>query len=268
MKLSQPIITREHGSWAVLFVPMIVGISYADNATLNNLWLACSALGVFMSYIPVHTMMRELGGQPQGKEKLYASELWGSIYLLVGFFSILPLFLQGYLHLITFAMLGSAAFFGNFFLTRSGNKSIVSDLTAVAGLTLSAPSAYYIAVGSLDIHAFVLWMLNFLFFGSSVFYVHMKISVVSLKKEHLQFSERMSLGRLNIVYHIIIISIVVVMSLYNLTQLTVSLAFIPMIVHAVIGTVKLSSKVKFKKLGYLLLAQSIFFGLALSIIWS
>lgn len=268
MKFPTPVITREHGSWAVLFVPMIIGISVAGTVTINNLFLALSALGVFMSYVPVHTILREVSGLPQGKEKLSASIFWGPIYLSVGLISIIPLFVQGYAHLLTFAVFGAASFFGNYFLTLRGQKSILSDLTAVAGLTLSAPSAYYIASGSLDANAAILWLLTTLFFGCSVFYVHLKIRVLALKKTHIPLVERLTLGRLNIVYHVIVISIVAVLSLYDYTPRTAALAFLPMALHAIYGTLKLRSTVKFKNLGFLLLGHSFVFCLLLVLLWS
>ncbi len=268
MKFPKPIITREHGSWAVLSVPMVVGIAFTGHGTLNNVLLEFSALGVFLSYVPFHTILREMNGMPQGKEKLSASYVWASLYLLAGFGFILPLFLQGYFHLITFAVVGSASFFYNFFLTIKGQKTIISDLTAVAGLTLSAPSTYYISTGLLDLDAVVLWVLNFLFFGCSVFYVHMKINVIVIKKKHFPLSEKITLGRLNILYHLFVIAIVISLSVYNYTPLTATLAFIPMAIHAIYGTITLSGETKFKKLGLLLLAQSFLFGLLLIVAWS
>ena len=122
MKFPAPVITREHGSWAVLFVPMIIGISAAGTVTVNNLFLALSALGIFMSYVPVHTILREISGMPQGKEKLTASIFWGPIYLSIGLISIIPLFVQGYAHLLTIAAIGAVSFFGIIF-SRFADKN-------------------------------------------------------------------------------------------------------------------------------------------------
>jgi hypothetical protein len=268
MIFPKPVITREHGSWAVLFVPMIVGIAYAGQATFNNILLAFSVLGVFLSYLPFHTILRELNGIPQGKEKVAASYLWGAVYMLAGLVFACPLVLQGYVHLFTAAALGALAFFGNYILSRKGRKSIAGDLTAVAGLTLSAPAAYYVSTGSFDLNGAVLWILNFLFFGCSVFYVHMKISAASRSTEHLSAKEKLKLGKLNILYHLFVIAVVILLSLFRWTVFTVVIAFVPMIVHAVYGTIQLNERVRFKKLGFLLLAQSIVFGVLLMFTWS
>lgn len=165
MSIPKPIITKEHGAWAVLFVPMIAGAAYANSFTWNVVWLAFSALGFFMSYVPVHTLLREFTGMQQGKEKIVAAEFWGAAYLGFGILFILPLLYQQLWLLLVIGIFGAGAFFENFLLTRKIQKSIASDFAAVAGLTLSAPSAYYVATGMLDTKAFVLWLLNMLFFG-------------------------------------------------------------------------------------------------------
>lgn len=267
MKFPKPIITREHGSWAVLFMPMFVGIAYAGHFSSNNLLLACSALGLFLSYVPIHTILRALSRKPQREKNLYASIVWAIIYLTIGTAFIVPLFLQEYFHLMTFALLAGVLFFGNYLLAKKIHKSILGDLMAVAGLTLSAPSAYYIATGSFDSNAAVLWILNFLFFGCSVFYVHMKIKVSALKKENLPIHEKLTLGRLNILYHLFVIFVVIMLSLYRFTPLTATLAFLPMFIHAIYGTITLTGRTKFKKLGFLLLGQSILFGMVLVFLW-
>ncbi len=267
MQIPKPIITREHGSWAVLIVPMIVALFFTGTVQWNNVCLALSTLSVFMSYVPAHIIFRGRSAADQSNEKLRASYLWGSVYLCVGFIFIVPLFLQRYIHLISLTVLGSALFLVNYALTVKGKKNILSDLAAVAGLTLSAPSMYYISTGSIDENAFILWLLNFLFFGSSVFYVHMKIKATSLKKEHLSLRERLTLGRLNMLYHIAAVGIIVTMTIIQYTSQMVALAFTPMFIHVLYGTVKLSSKVRFKRLGFLLLAHSAVFCLLLVRAW-
>ncbi len=265
--IPKPIITREHGSWAVLFVPMIVGGVYANVFSWNVLLLAFSALGVFLSYVPVHTILYELAGISQGQKKLAAAIFWSVVYFAVGVLFILPLFAQGFWLLLFIGMAGLISFFGNFWLTRKIQKSIASDLVAIAGLTLSAPSGYYVSTGELGITAIVLWLLNFLFFGCSVFYVHMKIKGNAMKRDDFSLAEKFTLGRLNIAYHIFVIGIVVMLSFYHLTKITATFAFVPMVIHAIYGTVKLNRKVKFKNLGLLLLAQSALYGILLTCLW-
>lgn len=263
MKIPQPIITREHGAWAVLYVSLLIGAVYADRFSWNVVYLALAALGVFLSYVPVHTLLRRLIGMEIPAEKFDGSLFWMVVYLLFGVVFIIPLLRQDLWYLILIGIVGMISFFGNFLLTRTIQKSISSDLVAVAGLTLSAPSAYYVTTGTIDEKAVVVWILNFLFFGCSVFYVHMKLQATALKKKEWGLEDKLSAGKLNIAYHLVVVLVVVILAVYHFTPTMVTLAYVPMVLHALYGTIQLHRRVKFKHLGFLLLGQSIAFAVLL-----
>jgi nitrous oxidase accessory protein len=261
MKIPPPIIPKEHGAWAVLFVPMIVGAGVADRFSLNAIYLGLSALAMFLSYVPVQTILRQLFIAPQGPNKFRPAIFWATVDLTLGALFIFPLALQKLWLLAGFALLGGLFFLANFILTRRYAKTIFSDLMATLGLTLSAPSAYYAVTGRLDQNALLLWLLNFLFFGCGMVYVHMKIRASATKKPELSFDEILGLGKFNLVYHAVVLAIVGFLAIEKLAPLFAVLAFVPMTMHAVYGTFKLSGVVRFKNLGLLLLAQSIVFAL-------
>jgi len=261
MKFPRPIITKEHGSWAVLLIPMAVAAGTVGAFNVNALILVFASLGVFMSYVPVHSILREVLKRSPHWEQIRPAVIWGSLYSGIGALAAAPLFLQGYWFLLALGAVGSGFFFVNFVLTRQLQKSILTDLIGVAGLTLGAPAMYYVLTRWLDETAFVLYLLSFLFFGSSVCYVHMKIEITKTKKSDWTFSEKLTAGRLNLAYHIIVIAIVVALSFYRLTPAMAVLAFTPMTIHAIWGTYRLSSRVSFSRLGFALLAQSIVFSL-------
>lgn len=263
----KPIIPKEHGGWAVLYVPMFVGAAIAGEVTLDVLLLALSGLGMFLSYAPVHMILRHRYVMPLPKDKLKQAVLWSIVYLGFGIAFMVPLLVRGYWLLPVIGIPGLGAFFGNFLLTRRVSKTIPSDLVAVFGLSLSAVCSHYVVTGRITEEAVIVWLLNLLFFWCSVFYVHMKIRAASHKEPVIAMSERLSLGALNILYHIAVVGIVVGLAFYRMTRLYVVLAFVPMLLHALYGTYKLSHRVKFRRLGYLLLAQSVLFGLVLWRVW-
>lgn len=250
----------------MLLVPMIVAASVAGTLSVHLLLLALSALGVFMSYVPLHTVLRGMFVTEQPDERLHQAQIWAALYLCAGVAFMIPLLAQGFWFLLAIGSAGMTLYFANFFLTLRYSKTIATDLLAVAGLTLSAPCAYLVSTHSLDQTAFVLWLLNFLFFGCSVFYVHMKIRATSLRKSELTFSDRFSLGRLNVLYHVAVVAIVVGLAVGHYTPQLAFLAFVPMTLHAVYGTYRLSTRVRFKNLGLLLLGHSIVFVLILGIV--
>lgn len=262
MKIPPLMITREHGSWAVLLIPMIIGCTYAGSITFNVLFLLLSSLGIFMSYVPLQILLRKQFGKNVPPPQAEAAKFWAVVYLAAGMVFLLPLLFQQLWLLLPIGGIGILTFFINFFLLRKGQRSsVLSDFIAVCGLTLSGPSTYYILTASLDMNAFVIWSLNVLFFGCSVFYVQMKIRATGLKKNDWGFLDKISIGKWNIIYHGAVFVILNIMVFYHLTISTILAAYIPMMVHSLYGTMRLQKKTKFKNLGFGLLTHSLVFGL-------
>ncbi|MCI0690904.1 YwiC-like family protein [candidate division KSB1 bacterium] len=261
MRVPPPVIPKEHGAWAVLFVPMLVGVSIAGKLTLNVLFLALATLGVFLSYVPAQTLLREWLVASPAPERVRAAKFWAVVCLGMGALSMLPLFFQNLWWLLGIGILSVIAFLANFVLTRHHSKTVPIDLISVLGLTLSAPAAYYTVTGKLDQAAVMLWLMNFLFFGSGIVYVHTKLRAAAMKKADLSFHEKLSLGKLNLIYHFVVLAIVGILAAKKFTPLFAVVAFVPMTIHAIYGTLKLSNTVRFKNLGLILLAHALIFAL-------
>ncbi len=261
MKFPRPIITREHGSWAVLLVPMAIAAGTVGVFNTDALFLVLAALGAFMSYVPIHSILREILRGNHNAEQIRPAAFWGTVYSGIGSLAAVRLLVEGYWLLLGLAAAGVVFFAGNFFLTRRLQKTVLTDFVAVAGLTLGSPAMYYVLTGSLDQNALILYVLTLLFFGSNVVYVHMKIRVTRSKKSDWNLSESLAVGKLNLGYHIFVIGVILALSFYRLTPATAIMAFVPIAVHAIYGTYRLSSRVSFSRLGFALLAQSILFSL-------
>jgi hypothetical protein len=265
-RIPKPMLTKEHGSWAVLLIPIAVAAGEVGAWSTDILFLLVAALSAFVSYLPAQTVLRHVTGNPQEASKMTASVLWGSLSLAVAGVSTLYLVLNGDTLLVAFAAIALLFFLVNFFLVTRFQKTIASDLIGMAGLTLGAPALLYVSRGVLDVEAFSLYLLSLLFFGCSVVYVHMKMKVVETKRDPLSLRERLALARMNIVYHVAVIAIVGVLALRHWTPALSLVAFIPMTIHALYGTFTLSHKVRFKRLGWLLLAQSVLFALLMIVL--
>jgi hypothetical protein len=265
MPFPKPIVTREHGSWAVFLIPLASGAGVAGAGTPNLVLLVLASLGIFMSYVPIQTLIREKTGAMQGHEKISASRLWAGIYAGFGLIPAVLLLVQGLWSLVVIGLL-AALFFGlHFVLVRAYQKTAAGDFVAMLGLTLTAPASYYVGTGALDARAALLWLAHVLFFGSNIVYVHMKIRGTGARKEKFTPREKLSIGGANLLYHAFLVAMVVlVMPTVHRPEFA-GLAFLPMIAHAVYGTLNLAERVRFKQLGLLLLGHSVFFGLFISI---
>ncbi len=266
--IGKPIIPKEHGAWAVLFVPMAIAAALEERISVNFIILALASLSVFLAYHPIQIILRNTIGAKQPVERVMAARTWAALYLITAAFLGGILLYQGFRLLAPIGLLGAALFVLNFFLTRIGPKSVSSDFSAVAGLTLTGPSASYVLTGDLTAGTVSAWLLTILFFGSSVFYVHMKIAATGFKRESMSWRDRFSVGQLNLLYHVVVLVILFVLIANRFTPLLAMLAFVPIFLHAVFGTIRLSSGVRFKRLGFLLLGHSLIFGVLLSWMYS
>ena len=260
-------IPKEHGAWAVLYVPMLVAAGLAGGPTWNVLLLALSALGVFMSYVPMHMLLRHVMVIPLPREQLRGAVVWSVVYGAFGVVFIVPLLMQSYWLLLVLGIPGVAAYVLKFLLTRRSPKTVASDMVAVFGLSLSALCSWYVVTGVLDEQAVIVWMLNLLFFWCGVVYVHMKLRAAAAKVSGLSRSNAWSLAKLNVLYHLAVIMIVAALAWYRTSTLSLVIAFVPMTAHALYGTYKLTRRVAFRRLGFLLLAHSIVFAVLLWRTW-
>jgi hypothetical protein len=260
MGLPKPVIPREHGAWAILLLPLMLGAVIAGRFTPAVLVLLASALFVFLSYTPARVLSRHLTDQRQAPGRLRQAAWWTALYLIPGIAGCVWLLAHGHHALLLPGALAMASFLAALFASCSMPKSIAGDLFSVVGLSLGAPAAYAVASGVLDRTAWLSYLMIVLFFGSSVFYVRMKINAIAVRRESLTWREKWALGKPNILYQSVVIGIVVALAFVQWSPRLVPLAFVPMIVHAFLGTIFLSRRVKLTTLGSLLVAQSVAFG--------
>jgi hypothetical protein len=260
MEIPRPVFPKEHGAWAVLFVPLMSGAAIAGGFSLNVMLLALSALGMFLWTVPAQTLWRQCAAGPRQDGRLGRVYLWGTVYLAWGIAFLLPLFGKGYWLLGPLGLVGAVCLAGSFFQQGRFPRTIAADLISVVGLTLSGLAAYYVTSGKADLQGFLIWVFNILFFGSSVFYVHMKIGTISSKNLEMKPGQ---MRTANIVYQSGVLVTIALFAMVGVTRWLTILAFIPMGVHVFYGTFHSSFDLEFKKLGLLLLGQSILFGILL-----
>jgi hypothetical protein len=265
MRIPRLIITREHGSWAVLLVPFFSGAMISHQWSFNVVWLVLAELCIFLAYVPAQILLRHYSGRTKENEKLRHAKFWVLVNALLAAACAVPLLYQKLWFLLIAGIVGAISFAVNFLLSRTLQKSIAGDFSAVAGLTLGAPCAYYVVAGKLDAAALAVYAFNLLFFGGSVFYVHMKIQASAKKNVALVWKQKLAIGYWNIIYHtaVLIVVIIIVLALHG--SLFVVAAFLPMIIHAIYGTLTMESKVRFRNLGFLLLVHSLFFGIVIGL---
>ncbi len=179
-------LPKEHGAYAMLYVPFLLGVMVAGDFS-GRVWLlllSVTALFISRESLLVWWRARSRGRKAIGAGRLLAvylglTALCGALLLLFWqLFWLVPLALVGGVLLI---INGKQA-------VRLEERTVLGEVLAICGLTLAAPAAYYVASGAWESTAIWLWVLSALYFASSVFYI--KLRVLSLHPQRQQDQRR------------------------------------------------------------------------------
>jgi len=155
---------REHGSWAVLAAPILVGLAAAGGGPAGAVAaFAAAALGAFLIRTPLQSL---LSAQPAP-----GAALWLAGYAALAAAGALPLFFSyARWGLLGFAVPAAILMAMNL---RANQKrqtfSFANEIFSILGLCLGAPAAFYAAGGSLPVEAWLAWGLSALYFLGPIF---------------------------------------------------------------------------------------------------
>lgn len=253
-------IPREHGAWPMLLVPLFVGAGVASMFDGKVGLLLSAALFAYMARHTLLTLIRFRPGRGMDRRGgllfLASSALASVSFLLLVLrerWLLLPL---GGGTLLFMALHTIQA------LKRS-ERTVHGELLGIAGLTMTAPAAYYVAAGEINAVAFLLWLLNFLYFGQSVFYVKMHVAAHGRQGNFGSLREKLRFGRDCVLYSLAMIAGVLGLCLARLIPPFAWIAFVPISIQTIQGISKLGGKLRIKRLGFIELGHAILFGLVL-----
>lgn len=112
------------------------------------------------------------------------------------------------------------------------DRSAGAELLSLAGFGASAPATYAALTGSLDVTALTLWALHALFFGSSVFYVKMRVQTVAHRRRPGTQEDESDFGRATVCYHATLASLVSILAAAGHLPALAALAFAPVVLRA------------------------------------
>jgi hypothetical protein len=191
----------------MLYVPLVAGALVAWNLSFRLLLLTLSVTLVFIARGALVALLRS---RSRGRTDQQAQRL---TFAYLGFAALLgaPLvFLSRLYWLVPLAIATAILLTVNARkAVRGEDRTVAGETAAIAGLTLTAPAAYYVSAGELNATAIWLWMLCALYFASSVFYVKLLVTKLNVRKEE---ARRQSWKRCAI-YHICLLVSLVVLAL-------------------------------------------------------
>jgi YwiC-like protein len=252
---------KEHGTWGMLYVPLIIAIGVAGTLSAQVLILTLAVTLVFLSQRPYAQLLSNAVTR-QDFRLLCRNRTWLGIYwfLSAALFGFLYLHYQ-LVALPRFALVGipiAVAF--TVFLKRNRVRSAAGELVGISGLTLTAPLAHYTAVGQVQTIGFWLWGLCVLYFASSVFYV--KAVVASSISSRLQGTRHKPIQEWSCLsYHAALLIVIVGLGALNKVPAISLVAFMPVIIRGLLDIWRPKAKLDFARIGWTEVTYSIFFAL-------
>jgi hypothetical protein len=246
-------VPREHGAWAMLFVPLVTGVLVAWSFPLRVLVFGLSATLLFIARESSASWWR---AHRKGERRAEALERL-IIYLGLGGLSIAPLLFIDRLYLLV--PLGLAALLllavNAEQAAKRVDRTIFGEILAIAGLTMTAPAAHYVALGEWQPAAFWLWLLSSLYFVSSVFYVRLRVNLINPRRE----AERKIAWRRCASYHAFLLLLLLLLTASDRLSLFALAAFAPAVTRAFWSLIKPIGQLNLKRLGMLEIIYSVVF---------
>ena len=256
-KLSLIMIPHEHGAWAMVAAPLLIGIGVAPAPNLAALLFALSALGFFFLRYPLAMAIKSRAPDARRHAERW-SVIYGALTLLCGsaLLASAPLW-----QFIPIGALGCASLALYLLLVaRRAEMSVAGEWIGIAGLALGAPGAYLAATGALDGTALALYLLNVLFFGGTVFYIKFKVrEQPRVVTAGASARERFWAGRGTIAYHAFALVVVALLALLGrVPALAAAALFLPL-AKVVAGVASRPVRLNIARLGFIELGVTVAF---------
>jgi YwiC-like protein len=237
----------------MLYVPFAVGALVGWRSPLRLLLLALSMTFIFVARESLLEWWRARSRGLWDHEALRLS----AMYLLLGGVFGMPLLLI--YRLSWFIAIGSIAAMSlalnSWQAVHRKDRTIVGEMVAIAGLTLTAPASFYAARGQFDSTALWLWALCAVYFASSVFYVKFRVTTINPRHDHIRLESR----RRCALYHGFLLALLLVLTLTGDLSAVGFIAFVPIMTRSFWHVAKPVRKINLQRIGWLEMAYSLVF---------
>jgi hypothetical protein len=249
-------LPKEHGAWAMFYVPFGLGCLAAGTAPPPVWLLLLSTSALFISRESLLTWWR---ARKRGRQTPGATQAGRLLiaYLSIAVASGAPLIL-----VYRFYWLLPLALAGGLLLTINGkqatefeDRSVRGEIVAITGLTMMAPAAYYVAHGAWDRTALWLWALSAAYFASSVFYVKLRVTGAHAKRQNDKRRARWQC----VAYHSLLLVLLTVLTLNRSLPLFALIAFAPVLARTCWSLLKPAESLNLKRIGMTEILYSLIF---------
>jgi hypothetical protein len=205
----KPLLPKQHGAWAMLLVPFILGIT-ESSFEFPHIPLLIGWLFLYLSTYPMLMLVK-------GKKKNEYIK-WSSIYLGISLIMLITVLLFDW-RMFYFGVAMIPFFLVNiYFAKKKKERAFTNDVIAIIVFCIGGLASYYLGAGGLDKAAWAIAVYSFLFFLGSTFFVKTMIREKKNKTFRLY-----SWG-----YHVLLL---IMVPIFSPTYLMI-IPFIPSVVRA------------------------------------
>jgi len=257
------IVPREHGAWGLLLVPLATGaaVGLFSGRILPLAPLVIAALALFWLRTPVESWLgtTPMRAQPGVERRLVLRAI--AMLSAVSLMALAALFGNGRNRDLAWIGAGAAsAFFAQAMLKKAWRSArVAAQMIGAAGLTSTAPAAYYVVTGHLTPTAWMLWIADFLFGVNQIYFVQLRIHAAraATRREKAAAGRGFLAGQL-----LLTVALVLAASLRAFPWLA-AVAFLPLLYRGFAWFVRQPAPLTVRALGWSELSYAIVFGVLL-----
>ncbi len=169
-------LPQEHGTWAFLLVPLIIGLFAGERWSADTFMLVLAALDVFFLRQPVVMTVKVLSGR-RPRHLLPVALLWTAVYGLFGVMLALWFWFRGMAYLFLLVVPALLVFAWHLWLVarRAERGQMGVEIVASGTLALAAPAAFWVGRGTPDPMGWLLWALAWFQSAASIVYAYLRL---------------------------------------------------------------------------------------------
>jgi hypothetical protein len=264
-RISRPPIPREHGAWAILYTPYLIGTMVAGAVEpVPSLLLLLAITAVFLAREPATHLLR--------RRRTEGAAAWLATYGLIA--AVCGAVLILYCGRTALLQIGAAAglAFGLHAALQAWparkrlDRSLWGEMISVAALTLTAPAAYAVVRGNLDGTAAFVWAACLVFFWSGILHVKMFLAAVRIKGAFTT-DDRRQVAAASFAYHVAA-TILVAWAAYSVGGPAgglIAVSYLPVFIRAFYACATVTNALpSLKRVGVRELAYSVWFTILLT----
>jgi hypothetical protein len=259
------LVPREHGAWGILLIPLFTGASTGllvggDGKNLVALTLAVLAL--FWLRTPVEAWAGTAPVRARTPREFQLVRTAALVLAAIAISGLTWLLWNGQnLALLRLGCAAAIAFLAQLLVRRIWKSArTAAQMVGAAGLTSTAPAAYYVVTGQLSTLAWSLWAANLLFAVNQIQYVQLRILAARVSSRR----EKLVAGRAFLAQQLLMMALIAVACSVGVFPWYAAAAFLPVLIRGFKWFAEHPEPLAIHSLGKSELAYACLFGVLLA----